>query len=481
MRTVLLPPMHAFGARYELPIPLGLFVAGGAAVVVLSFLLVLRRTAVTVPAAEGQDVVPPAPLRLVPALVSLLVTAGIALVGLTGSQEVAENMAPTAFWVIAWIAVPLSCGLLGDWTRPWNPFANLARLGDNPSLRKALLARERPLAWSARVGWWPAVVLFLLLVLGELVFNLRATQPAFIGGALVGYGVLSLFLGLVFGPAWLARGEVFGGLFNAWGRLGFFRFGAPGRRRFTGGLDVPFEARASRIVFVLLLLVSINFDGLLATPQWASYERRTLGVDTQQIDVLRVLSLLALLVLVLAVFTAFAQASARAGRFGSTPVASLAAVLPSLVPIAFGYLIAHYLQYLLTNGQLLAPLIGNPGYQSWPLHLPYPFNDSYEVNRTLLPNGFYWYLSVIVIVVVHVVAVVLAHRYLAQHARDEGAARRSEYPWLVAMVAYTAFSLFLIAQPLTQEKNTATKVSGLGTTPVAVVSVVSVAAVPAGR
>jgi hypothetical protein len=307
----------------------------------------------------------------------------------------------------------------------------------------------------------PAVVLFLLLVLAELVFNLTATQPAFIGGALLGYGLLSFFLGLVFGPAWPARGEVFGGLFNAWGRLGCFRFGAPGRRGFTGGLDVPFEARASRVVFVLLLLVSINFDGLLATPQWAGYERRTLGVDTQQIELLRVLSLLALLVIVLAVFLAFAQGSARAGRFRSAPVASLAAVLPSLVPIAFGYLIAHYLQYLLTNGQLLAPLIGNPGYQSWPLHLAYPFNDSYEVNRTLLPNGFYWYLSVLVIVLVHVVAVVLAHRHLARHASDEGAARRSEYPWLVAMVAYTAFSLFLIAQPLTQEKGSATQVAGL--------------------
>lgn len=34
---------HAFGARYDLPIPLLLFVLGGAAVVVLSFLLVLPR------------------------------------------------------------------------------------------------------------------------------------------------------------------------------------------------------------------------------------------------------------------------------------------------------------------------------------------------------------------------------------------------------------------------------------------------------
>jgi hypothetical protein len=34
---------HAFGERYELPLPLLLFVVGGAGVVFLSFLLVVRR------------------------------------------------------------------------------------------------------------------------------------------------------------------------------------------------------------------------------------------------------------------------------------------------------------------------------------------------------------------------------------------------------------------------------------------------------
>jgi hypothetical protein len=157
-----------------------------------------------------------------------------------------------------------------------------------------------------------------------------------------------------------------------------------------------------------------------------------------------------LVVLVLAVFGAFALASARAGRFGTGPLVSLAWLLPSLVPIAYGYLVAHYLQYVVTNGQLLFPLLGNPGWEGWPITPPYPFNDDYEVNLSALPNSFYWYVSVAVIVVVHVIAVVLANRRLVARSEDPQLARRSEYPWLVAMVAYTAFSLVLIAQPLTQ-------------------------------
>ena len=454
MHTVL-PFTHAFGERYELPLPLWLFVVGGAAVVLLSVLLVLRRGTAPLAVVDAPDVVPAGGGHPVAGALAVLVTLAIGWTGVAGSQETSENIAPLFFWVGLWIVVPLTAGVLGDWSKPVNPFAALARLGS--AARRPVLNRTSPLPWP--FGWWAAVVLFVLLVLGELVFNLRTTAPSFVGGMLLGYSFACLVLGLLFGDGFLQRGEVLSGLYDTWGRLGFFRHGAPGRRGFAGGLDVPFEPRPGRVVFVLLLLVSINFDGLLSTPQWSSYERRTLGTDANGVELLRTVSLAVLVLAVLAVFTAFAVASARAGRVRQRPMAALAFLLPSLVPIAYGYLVAHYLQYVLTNGQLLFPLLGNPGFEGWPIHLPAPFNDDYEVDRTLLPNSFYWYLSVAVIVVVHVVAVVLANRRLASRTEDRGLARRSEYPWLVAMVAYTAFSLFLIAQPLTEEKGTATEVA----------------------
>jgi hypothetical protein len=121
-----------------------------------------------------------------------------------------------------------------------------------------------------------------------------------------------------------------------------------------------------------------------------------------------------------------------------------------MVPIAYAYLLAHNLQYVLVNSQPLGPLIGNPT-GTHDLGLPYPFNDSVDPNPTFLPSSFYWYAGVVAIVGAHVLAVVLAHRYLAHRAADERLARRSEYPWLVAMVGYTMFSLTLIAQPLVTE------------------------------
>jgi hypothetical protein len=466
---------HAFGERYDLPIPLVLFVLGGGLVVLLSFALVLRRRTPTEGAglAAYDGALPPAP-RTGWGLAALLVTAGLVYAGLAGAQEISENVVPTVFWLLVWIGVPLSCGLLGDWTRPVNPFAFLARIGDNARVRRLVLARDSPLTWPRALGWWPAVALYFVLACGELVFNLTATLPRVIATGVLVYAVVSLVAGLIFGTAWLERGEVFSVLFATWGRLGWFRFGTSGRPGFTGGLRTPFEPSPSRIAFVLLLLISVNFDGLLAIPRWNAFE--TAHVAPGDLHAFRIGAFLGLAVVIAVAFGAFAYASSRAGRHGVTPAAALAGLLPSMVPIAFAYLLAHNLQYLLVNGQLLGPLLGNPT-GTHPLGLPYPFNESVDPNPTFLPSAFYWYAGVVAIVAAHVLAVVLAHRHLGKTAADERMARRSEYPWLVAMVAYTMVSLTLIAQPLVTEKT-----STAGVASASVVSFVSArgAGPPAG-
>jgi hypothetical protein len=444
---------HAFGQRYDLPIPLLLFVLGGAVIVLVSFVLVLNRDVALGPEVgstlDGPPLNRPNPIL---GAIALVLTAFLTWIGFAGSQVVAENILPTVFWLLVWIAVPLACGLIGDWTRPFNPFAFLARLSDNARARRLVLAREDPLVWPARLGWWPAVAMYFLLACGELIFNLTATLPHVIATGIVFYGLISLTAGLVFGSSWLARGEVFSVLFSTWGRLGWFRFGAPGRRGPVGGLTTPFDRDPSRIAFVLLLLISVNFDGLLATPRWATFERVDLGFTTDGLHSLRLASFLLLAGLITIVFGIFAYSASRLGGHGVGPGPALAGLLPSMLPIAFAYLLAHNLQYLLVNSQLLGPLIGNPvGKTSWPLHLRYPFNDTFEPRPAFLPSAFYWYVGVAAIVAAHVLAVVLAHRYLGRRAADQRTARASEYPWLVAMVGYTMFSLVLIAQPLTQE------------------------------
>jgi hypothetical protein len=448
---------HAFGARYELPIPLVAFVVGGAAVVLVSFLIVFnRRVTRDVTGVEalpdGADI---RGLHPIGGIISVLLLTFLCVCGFVGSQEIPENIMPTSFWILVWVAVPILVALLGDWSQPVNPFAFLAKLADRPALRATLLGGEDPIRWPAWLGWWPAVVLFAFAVCCELIFNLTSTIPHVTALALALYAAFSALAGMFFGRAWLERGEMWTVLLDTWGRIGYFRFGAPGRKGFLGGFDRPFSPTLSRVVFVLLMLVNVNYDGLLSTPQWTNDVERNLpaswGTPGPHLESFRVIAFIASVVVLMGLFGVFARGSARLGRHGTGLRGALAELLPSVVPIALGYLIAHYLQYLLVNTQLMAPLIGNPiGRGSWPIHLPYPFNDHYEVNHTFLPSSFYWYVAVAVIVAVHVAAVVVAHRHLATRGADEASARRSEYPWLVAMVGYTMLSLWLLAQPFTE-------------------------------
>jgi hypothetical protein len=477
---------HAFGQRYELPLPLLYFVVGGAAVVFASFLLVMRRP-VRDGGSGGGPSLPSGGAGQSPttrnraavltpnAIVGLVLLVGLVVTGVAGSQVVAENIVPTAFWLVVWIAAPLSCGLVGDWTRTLNPFATLARLTDSDRARQVLLGTSARVVWPRWLGWWPATVTFFLVACGELVYNGTATLPRVTAYGLVVGAMLSATMGLLVGAdVWLDRGEMFSVLFATWGRLGFLRFGAPGRRGFLGGLSVPFEPVTSRLLFGLLLLVSVSFDGLISTPAWRGVRVRmdqVTGGSAAGDDALSTLPFLGLTAMTLVVFALFAVAVARVGGHRDGPVPALTRLLPSLIPIAFGYLLAHNLAYLAINGQLLVPLLGNPAGVPGGQWLPAPFDDSFEIHRNLLPSAVYWYAAVTVIIAVHIAAVFLAHRQLSGSGLGEIRARRSEYPWLAAMVAYTMLSLWLLAQPLVQEKPAPTAAvhssSGVGSSVVA--------------
>lgn len=445
---------HAFGQRYSLPVPLTLFVVGGAVVVFVSFVIVLpRSTAGTTMAAWGGG----SRARLRPLTwgheLGLAVLIAAVTAGLVGTNSVAENILPTFFWLLIWIVVPISCALIGDWTQLVNPYGLIARLADNPGLRRAVIAGDE-LRWPSWAGYWPAVGLFFVVACGELVFNATATLPQFTAIALIVYAVVTAMGSFFFGAeVWLSRAELFSVLFRTWGRLGWWRFGAPGRSGFFGGLGTGFDQSVSRITFVLLLLVSVSYDGLLATPAWKTARLHLPGGITPGSPGYLALTTAALVVLVCVAWgllLIFAAAVARAGSISAGRVATVSRLLPSLLPISFGYLVAHNLEYIAINGQLLIPLAGDPLGRGWHL-LPSPFNDGYRINVNLLPSSIGWYVEVALIVAVHVAAVVIAHRHLAGLAPSQRAARRSEWPWMVAMVAYTMTSLWLLSQPLVDE------------------------------
>jgi hypothetical protein len=108
---------------------------------------------------------------------------------------------------------------------------------------------------------------------------------------------------------------------------------------------------------------------------------------------------------------------------------------PTLLPIAAGYLIAHYLTLVIQGIVWLPMLIVDPNALA-------PVID-------WIPTAFIWYLSVGTIVGGHIAAVVLAHRLAlgAQRSRPILAG----LPLVVLMIGYTILSLWIIAQPIVIE------------------------------
>ena len=108
---------------------------------------------------------------------------------------------------------------------------------------------------------------------------------------------------------------------------------------------------------------------------------------------------------------------------------------PTLLPIAAGYLIAHYLTLVIQGIAWLPLLIIDP------LALA-PVLD-------MIPTSLIWYLSVAAIVGGHIAAVVLAHRLaLRDQSRHPILAG---LPLVILMIGYTILSLWIIAQPIVIE------------------------------
>jgi hypothetical protein len=469
---------HAFGPRYDLPLPLDLYLAGAGAAVALSFVVMaLFFRSLLEPGEEPRtDLLRFGALR---ALLHPLVQGGIRAVSLAlfvlvlaagffGDPETIRNFAPTFVWIIWWVGLAYVAALIGNpWPvlNPWSiAFAGVERL------RRRLGARGRSdfgLAYPAWLGVWPAAVLFVLFAWFELIAE-TGTVPRILATAVAVYSSLTWLAMAAFGrEAWLSRGEAFSLAFGVFGR--FAPLGAPeppaadgGARRwylrpYASALVVDRPCRLSMTVFVLVMLSTVTFDGFKETPAWRglsqwiavtpAFQPLIRRVHDFGFDYLAVLSSVVLVLfplLFLVVYLGFCWLAKQAAN-SRRPVTEIAGLFVfSLVPIAIAYHLAHYLSYLMIAGQFIIPLASDPFGLGWDLF----GTAGYSVDIAVVDAKFVWYTAVIAIVVGHVFAVGVAHFGALRVFDTAKAALRSQYPFLVLMVAYTMVSLWILSQPI---------------------------------
>ncbi len=473
---------HAFGERYDLPLPLNLFMIAAAAAVAASFVVI----GLFVNKQLGEFRYPTLNLLGVPVLGAVLsskvFTYAFKLLGvavfllliatsLFGINKPVENLSPTFVWIIWWVGMGYICALLGNlWmlVNPWRTMFEWVEgfLTSEEDGDEGLM--DYPESW----GVWPAVILFFIFAWLENVYN-GAQAPFKLGLFILVYSAITWAGMLLFGKhVWLRRGEAFSVLFGLFARfspteirtsgddtcvdcLECFQKADPDERQFnlrpySVGLATRGAVSASMAVFVILTLATVTFDGISETSAWSNVQNELLPVisplPVDAVGMIDTLGLIVIPAIFLTVYLGFSWVLRLFEGTTDSPVFDVAKVfILSLVPIALAYNIAHFISYLALPGQGIIPLLSDPFGFGWDLF----GTAGYLININIISVGFVWWVSIIAIVLGHISSVYVAHIISLRRMPTSAQAVKSQYPMLALMIVYTATSLWIIAQPIT--------------------------------
>ena len=310
------------------------------------------------------------------------------------------------------------------------------------------------LSWPEAFGDWPAVVLLLLFAWFELVFP-APRDPAILAFAAAGYSVFTVAGMVLFGDeAWGRRVEIFSRFFRIVSWLAPLRTVEEGGTRrlavtFPGArlLEIG-SLSAAGVVFVVVALATVSFDGLSRTFWWLDLAGEN-PLEHPGRTALMGRNTFGLLAAAATLLVAFAITATAGARWAGTDAApALRRFVVSIVPIAFGYHFAHYLPSFLVDVQYALKALSDPLALGWnllgarDLHVTASFLTHHASVEII------WYAQAGAIVAAHVAAVVVLHALAGESGRGRLAPVLGELPLTVLMIGYTLFGLWLLSTPV---------------------------------
>ncbi|SEV99900.1 hypothetical protein [Halobacterium jilantaiense] len=414
----------------SLAVPTWLFLSTGGAVVGASFLLASFVTdRQFVADIHGWRRALPAPRRLLAwagQTVGVAAFAVLVVAGFFGPTDPLRNAAIVLVWVAWWAGLVMATYLVGNAWPALDPFRTLTR----------------PLSWvtdgvrdlDADRAAWASTAFLLVLVWVEVVSPL-ADAPRLLAATALGYLALAAVGVLAVGhDTWFGEVDPVARLFRAYGAV------APVERTEDGlSLRVPAARLTERVVntsggvaFVVAVLWGTTYDGLVGTPAWATVARAVVDAGVPPAVLYPAALLLG--------FVAFHQLYWWAARNAreTAPTYTDAATLavrfaPSLLAIAAGYHLAHYLVYFLSLSPALVSAVLAP-------------LDPPMAMRLVLPAWLSG-VGVAAVLVGHLLAIWVAHGTAFDELPGRLQAIRSQYALTAVMVFYTMSSMWIVSQP----------------------------------
>ena len=232
-----------------------------------------------------------------------------------------------------------------------------------------------------------------------------------------------------------------------------YRAAPPAQREFNlrppcVGLNRLGDVTPPILCLVILLLSTVSFDGLSATPEWLIFSTQFLfQFPTVGGYLANLVGAIGLPVAFGALYLVTCRLMGAASGQAQPESGELArAFVFSLLPIALAYHYAHFIGFLLINGQRFIVLASDPFGWGWDL---FGTADAI-INIGILSPVFIWYFSISAIVIGHIAGVYLAHVQAVRLYPNRRAALLSQAPMLALMVCYTGASLWIISRPIAE-------------------------------
>ena len=361
-----------------------------------------------------------------------------------------RNLAPTAVYVGFWVGVPFASLLFGDVFRLLSPWRAIGR--GTGWVAGRLGALPEPLDYPERLGRFPAALGLCGFAICELCWA-RATEPGPLALIMLVYLVAMLVGMSLFGvEPWVRNADAFGVLFGLIGSLAPLGRAPDGqlllRVPFAGAARVTAAAGTSAVLIVSV--ASTAFDG---AKEGALFN--DLAQDLQRffadlgfslavgLELAFVVGLAGAIAIVGGIWT-LGMAGMRPTADAPSRGALARAFAHTLIPIAAGYLVAHYFSLLAYNGQDLWRLASDPLGKGSDLFGAAERRSTTAWSARPASGG----CRSRALVTGHVAALVLAHDRALELYGSARDATRSQIVMLILMVAFTCLGLWLLSAAL---------------------------------
>ncbi len=430
---------HGIGERGDLPLPLYMFTWAMVMALVFSFVAlgVLWTEPRLARAAEGRHLVGYDVVKFVHwlgrtlAFVLYLVCLYAAFFGVDARDQ---NILPVTFYVVVWVGAQLIGGLIGDVWSAINPIATLAKGAELAGRLVGRVPGNGPAAW----GHWPASLGMLIFLFYEL-SHPSGAEPRTLGGLLGVHALFTIVTGFLWGKDWVVNHEPFTVFFAKLAAMAPI-FRRPDTAEGRGGLGIrspisglsTMEVRPGTVMLILIAVGGTSFDGFSESETGRNVFGDLFGWSLAWAELGGLIVSIALVSLLYFI-----------GIVWTTRVTDMTferawqEFAPSLVPIAFGYAIAHYFQLFSDESQSFVFRLSDPFGRGWDL-----FGGADGLIWRIDPDIVSW-IQVAAILFGHIGAVVVAHDR-AIEVFPVGKSLQSQFAMLFVMVAYSSLGLWLL-------------------------------------